>query len=124
MKSVIVLALIGLAFGLVLKFNSGGTPVGWCMLVMLVGAPVLGTIATIDDDLPGGWSNPDGKSLPPWLHWHTPVQLALMGSISGIGFAIDTSPASFDFLLWLLLGTAGLVGTFAFLRHHQRDSAA
>jgi len=117
MKRVIALALLGLTFGLVLKLNSGGTPVGICMLLALVGTPVLGTIATIDDDFPGGWSNPDGKSLPPWLHWHFPVQLALMGSISGFGFAIDTGTGSPSLLLWLLLGSVGLVGTFAFLRH-------
>src|SRR5690349_21222899 len=117
MKRVITVALLGLGFGLVLKFTSGGTPIGWCMLVALVGTPVFSTIATIDDDLPGGWSNPDGKQVPPWLHWHFPVQLSLMGAISGLGFAIDTFPVILSALLWLALGGVGLAGTYAFLRH-------
>ena len=34
----------------------------------LIGAlPLLGSIITIDDDLPGGWSNPDGDEPFPWM---------------------------------------------------------
>ncbi len=124
MRKVIVVALIGLGFGLVLKFTGGGSPVGTCMLIALVGIPIATTLATIDDDFPGGWSNPDGKSRPPWLHWHTLVQLALMGSISGFGFAIDSGAVDAAFALWLLLGAAGVVGTQRFLRYVGREGSA
>ena len=42
-------------------------PWGLAALASFVGWPVLGTLITIDDDLPGGWSNPDGKRRPDWL---------------------------------------------------------
>ena len=29
--------------------------------------PLAGSIITFDDDLPGGWSNPDGDEPFPWL---------------------------------------------------------
>ena len=108
MKRVAALALVGLAFGLVLKVHSGGKPVGFCMLAALVGYPFVGTLVTIDDDFPGGWSNPDGKSWPPWLHWKPWVQLALIGCISGVGFAIDTGPATLQAVPWWLLGLGGV----------------
>jgi hypothetical protein len=116
MRRILILALIGFAFGLVLKLHSGGNPIGICMLVALVGAPIIGTVATIDDDLPGGWSNPNGGSRPEWLHWRTPVQLVLMASVSGVGFAVDSAPDIAKVLLWLLVGAGGLVGTRLFLK--------
>lgn len=36
--------------------------------------PTIGTLVTFDDDLPGGWSNPDGSQKPPYV-W----LFALMG---------------------------------------------
>lgn len=117
------MALLGLGFGLVLKFDSGGTPVGWCMLLALVGIPILSNVVTIDDDLPGGWSNPDGKQIPPWLHWHFLVQLLLMGSVSGVGFAIDAYPDIWPAFLWLTLGSAGVIGTYLFVRYIERRTA-
>ena len=46
--------------------------------------PMLGLIVTFDDDLPGGWPNPDGKEKPPCV--------ALLGMI---GFEI--------LLVWIAL---------------------
>ena len=42
-------------------------PWGLAALAASVGLPVVGTVITIDDDVPGGWSNPDGKQRPDWL---------------------------------------------------------
>jgi hypothetical protein len=35
-------------------------PLGYTAPAVFVGWPVVGTVVTVDDDLPGGWSNPDG----------------------------------------------------------------
>ena len=35
-------------------------------LAAFVGWPLIGTLVTFDDDLPGGWSNPDGTQTPEW----------------------------------------------------------
>lgn len=40
--------------------------IGWSALLAFLGWPILGTIVTADDDLPGGWSNPDGTRTPDW----------------------------------------------------------
>ena len=39
---------------------------GLSAFAAFVGWPLLGTLITADDDLPGGWSNPDGTERPPW----------------------------------------------------------
>ncbi len=120
MKGVLILALAGLGFGLVLKFYVGGEPVGVSMLVALLGAPIVGTLATIDDDLPGGWSNPDGKTRPPWLHWQPWLLLALDGCIAGFGFAIDAGIMTVGAVPWLLLGSAGVAGSYLLFRRLER----
>jgi hypothetical protein len=43
-----------------------GLPVGATLGVLLIGWPLIGTLVTIDDDFPGGWSNPDGTNVPEW----------------------------------------------------------
>ena len=58
MRFVVATAVIGLTFGLVLKFVAGGEPVGATMFVALVVLPLMGFLVTIDDDLPGGFSSP------------------------------------------------------------------
>jgi hypothetical protein len=40
---------------------------GVSLLIFFVGWPLVGTLVTLDDDLKGGWSNPDGTARPPWL---------------------------------------------------------
>ncbi len=46
---------------------AAGLPWGLAALAGFVGLPLVGTFITVDDDLPGGWSNPDGKRRPDWL---------------------------------------------------------
>ncbi|MBN8727745.1 MAG: hypothetical protein J0H15_08595 [Xanthomonadales bacterium] len=41
-------------------------PLGWSTLVAVIGLPIMGTFITFDDDLPGGWANPDGTAAPAW----------------------------------------------------------
>ena len=50
----------------------------WAVLaVLVIGWPLFGTIITIDDDMPGGFSNPDGKAVPEWrtLWWWSDLVL-------------------------------------------------
>ena len=57
---------IASAVTLVLHFVAR-LPWGLAALAAFVGLPLAGTVITIDDDLVGGWSNPDGKQGPDWL---------------------------------------------------------
>ena len=50
--------VVGLVIGIVISFFTSVSPffVAACFSTW----PIIGMIVTIDDDLPGGWSNPDG----------------------------------------------------------------
>ena len=66
MRVVFITAAVGLGLGLALTFLLGGSGgIGWCMLGVLIVLPLVGVLVTIDDDLPGGWSNPNGRVKPP-----------------------------------------------------------
>jgi hypothetical protein len=59
--------LAGIAFGLIaaklayrLKFDAVGTVLS-ASIVILLGWAVVGHLVTIDDDMPGEWSNPAGS---------------------------------------------------------------
>ena len=50
----------------------------WAVLaVLVIGWPLFGTIITIDDDMPGGFSNSDDKAVPEWrtLWWWSDLVL-------------------------------------------------
>jgi hypothetical protein len=119
MWPVAITAAIGLGLGLVLRITSGGSPVGLSMVAMLVVLPLIGVLITVDDDLPGGWSNPDGKVRAPWLYWENWAEVASRGAISGIGFAIDAGwYTALALALWIV-GVAG-IGTTVVL-HKRMD---
>jgi hypothetical protein len=61
-----VLLLIALAGSLVVYFWFR-VPLGFSLIIFFVGWPIGGTLVTIDEDLEGGWSNPDGTVRPHWL---------------------------------------------------------
>lgn len=80
---------VHLAFTLGLHFVFD-LPLGYTALAVFVGWPVLGTVVTADDDLPGGWSNPDGTVPPPWATaWFWGV-LSLRFSIAMVAFLVET----------------------------------
>ena len=62
---------------------------GWSALAGFVGWPVIGTLVTIDDDLPGGWSNPDGTVRPDWLTSPFWGQLSLGPGVAAFVTALD-----------------------------------
>lgn len=64
------------------------------ILAIFVGWPMIGNIITIDDDLKGGWSNPDGKARPEiltgafWAKISAGIACAFAGA--GIDLGIGT----------------------------------
>jgi hypothetical protein len=67
-----ILEVVAIALNVVLPWSLTVT-----VLALFVGWPLAGTIITIDDDFPGGWSNPDGKATPEWktLTWWADIFL-------------------------------------------------
>ncbi len=76
------------AFAVLLHLKSG-LPLGWSFLLLMVGLPLAGLLITIDDDLPGGWANPNGDIPPPWAYPEFWGEFILRASVAGAGFAID-----------------------------------
>ncbi len=81
---------------------------GLSLLIFFVGWPLLGTIVTIDDDLKGGWSNPDGSVRPPWVQ--TPFWGQIIGglAISSVGAAIDSGWTTQESAWFWVLAVVGL----------------
>ena len=109
---------LGCAFTLVLHFATG-LGLGLSAFAILVGLPLVGTLVTADDDLPGGWSNPDGTIPPPWR------TVVAWGQLS-VGFAISSLVAALDTGLRTSVGAgfavAGLAASglaFLLLRRSQ-----
>src|SRR5262245_33855799 len=90
-----VLLLIALAGSLFVHFWFR-VPLGFSFMVFFVGWPIGGTLVTIDDDLKGGWSNPDGTVRPPWLEAPFWGQIAGGLALSLGGFAVDAGWQSSD----------------------------
>src|SRR6266446_4251085 len=80
-----VLACASVAVTLVTRWH-----IGLVALAFFIGWPLIGTLITLDDDLPGGWSNPDGKTKPEWktLTWHLEILLC-RGSVVVAAFAVQ-----------------------------------
>jgi len=101
-------------------------PMGYVALVLFIGWPLVGTLITIDDDFPGGWSNPDGKATPEWktLAWNLEISLC-RGSIvvAAFAFQLRDDPALASGLLIIAVAMA-IVG-FRYIARilRIRDSA-
>lgn len=91
MKPLIVAAMAALLGGVAVQIGIGAQVIGPIMVLLLVVLPVVGILTTIDDDLPGGFNNPEGKarSPGPWRRWENWADLAIRAALCGIGFAID-----------------------------------
>jgi len=109
MKTSLVLLSVALAGALVAHF-AFKLPLGFAFLLFFVAWPLGGTLITSDDDLPGGWNNPDGTVRPPWLEAPFWGQIAGGLAASAAGFAVDFGWRSSDGLAaWLVsAGTAFL----------------
>lgn len=97
---------------------------GWSMFGFLVGWPIAGLIITADDDLPGGWSNPDGKTPPPWSYREFWGEFVLRAALSGVGFAVDAIPELLHSAIWLTFALGGSVAGIAMIRSGTYKDAA
>ena len=66
-----------------------GLSLGLSLLIVFVGWPLVGTLVTLGDDLPGGWSNPEGDIRPEWLQTPFWGQISAGLALSAAGRAID-----------------------------------
>ena len=105
MKDWLLYPALGSAITLVVHFATG---LGWGLsaFAIFVGWPLLGTLITADDDLPGGWSNPEGTILPPWR------TAPFWGQLS-TGFAISAVVAALEFGLRTSVGDEFAVAALA-----------
>jgi hypothetical protein len=102
-------------------------PMGYVALALFIGWPLIGTLITIDDDLPGGWSNPDGKTTPEWktLAWNLEMLLC-RGSIVVAAFAFQLR-GDLPLASGLLITSAAMaIVGFRYVTHilKARDGAA
>lgn len=87
-RYLIVMAIM-IAIAVVLRFVfdiSSAATLG----VLLIGWPLVGTLVTSDDDLPGGWSNPDGTVVPEWkTSWWWADLLLVRGAVVLVAFVVE-----------------------------------
>lgn len=97
-----------LAITLVVYF-AFDVPLGYTALAVFVGWPLMGTVVTADDDLPGGWSNPDGTVPPPWVTAWFWGLLAVRFSIAMLAFVVERVLSNGDFALCLVVAVGSAV---------------
>jgi len=68
----------------------------------------MGTLITLDDDLPGGWDNPDGSRRPEWLTAPYWAQIFTGLSVASFVSAIDEDSRS-SLVTFTLAGLVFLV---------------
>jgi hypothetical protein len=91
---------------------------GWGLsaFVSFVGWPLAGTIVTADDDLPGGFSNPDGTIPPPWLTAPWWGQLSAGFAVSALVAAAEAGLHTQSEILFAAVTSAAAVLAIALLR--------
>jgi len=98
----------------------------WAVLaVLVIGWPLLGTLITIDDDMPDGFSNPDGMAIPEWrmLWWWSDLLLVRGALVLGV-FVVEKSLAG-QFAATPLVAAVAMVcvGLPVFLKGVRREIA-
>jgi len=93
---------LGITLAVCLIFD---TSLGYTALAVFVGWPIVGTLVTVDDDLPGGWSNPDGTVPPPWVTAWCWGLLALRFSVAMLAFVVERLISTSG--IWPFLALAG-----------------
>lgn len=115
-----VMAAISVALRLICGISNGIT-----LVVLLVGWPLGGMLTTIDDDMPGGWSNPDGKSIPEWkMLWWWADLLLVRGAIIVLAIFLEGAVSGNIALHLLVAATLMIsVGLPILLRGFGREIA-
>ena len=112
--------VLGLAAAALLGFHFvAGFSWAVATLAALVGWPLLGTLLTLDDDLSGGWSNPDGTVRPEWLGAAFWIQIAASLSVSAFVAAFEYRGRAFPFAIVGLV--AALIAVSLFRRAARRS---
>jgi hypothetical protein len=99
---------------------------GYTALAVFVGWPIVGTLVTADDDLPGGWSSPDGTAPSPWVTAWFWGLLALRFSIAMLAFVVEQLLSASDIVLFLALAAGSAVLSVVLLKKdssHVRASS-
>jgi hypothetical protein len=120
MKQWLLYAALASVVTLILHFALG-LRFGVSAFVAFLAWPVLGTLVTADDDLPGGWSNPDGSVTPPWrtrLSWG---QLVGGCGVSALVAALDMGALTPTGIGFACVGVVAGSIAIALLRHHSRS---
>jgi hypothetical protein len=94
---------------------------GWgqAAFAALVGWPLIGTLVTADDDLPGGWTNPDGTRTPDWRRAEWWGQLAIGSSASAFVTALEDGMLTKVGVQFEFTGLAATIVAFALLRRKR-----
>lgn len=90
-----------------------GVPTSALLAIVLLLWPLGGILVTIDDDLPGGWSNPDGDVRPVWVESDFWAQMSAYATIASAALATDVGWHSLNGLMAWLLATIFAFTTIA-----------
>jgi len=119
LKEWLLYPLVASVATLVLHFVTG-LAWGICAFTSFVGWPLLGTFVTADDDLPGGWSNPDGTERPPWRRARNWGQLSVGFAVAAFVAAVDAGVQTAMGAVFAITGlSAGIVAVVLLRRPEQ-----
>jgi hypothetical protein len=115
-----VMLVVAIALRLFLDIPSWLTLAG-----LIIAWPLVGTLVTIDDDLPGGWSNPDGMAVPEWrTSWWWADLLLVRGSLVVLAFVAEQAFVGRFVVLPLVAAIAMVsIGLPVFLKGVRRENA-
>lgn len=114
MKPLLVTSIAALLGGAAVRIAFDIQAMGPIMLLVLVVLPIVGLLTTFDDDLPGGFSNSDGKSRAPWRYWENWADLAIRASLSGVGFAVDAGWSTSAAIVPWIFGVGSIAALMMF----------
>ena len=118
MRVIAVTFLVASLLAVVAHFGYGWS-FGLVSLLIVLGLPMFGLLITLDDDLPGGFSNPDGDVPPPWHFREFWGEIILRASLGSVGFAVEYGWTTRESGLSICFAAAGsLMGGFLM---HQRQ---
>ena len=100
------LPYIAFSIALVAVLYFVGLPLGYTALAVFVAWPLIGTLITIDDDLRGGFSNPDGSVTPPWLVLENWGHLAFRGALAALAFVVEFARSGSAYVMPLACAVA------------------
>ena len=94
---IVISAFFASVLGFAVAFLAGARSVGnWVggLALILSGWSAVGHLVTLDDDMPGGWSNP-GRSRTLWLKslGQLAIKMAIFGGVLWLFVTLQAKPA-------------------------------